>query len=319
MKKTAFITGIAGQDGVYLGDLLISKGYRVIGLSLSTQKNDLKFLANFGLLSKITVLKGSILDKKLIKKILLKYQLHEFYNLAGQSSVAKSWEDSAGTMAINGTAVLVTLELIKRFSPKTKFFQCSSAEIYGNSSQVINEKNNKFNPLSPYGSSKLFAHQAVINFREKYGLFACNGILFNHESPLRPDFMVSKKIARGVADILSNKEKELVLGNLLPKRDWGFAGDFVKAMWLMLQQTHPDDFVICTGRTYSINDYLNLAFKIVGIKNWQSLVKIDQHFVRKQEIKDMRGSCRKVKQKLGWRPEVNFERLVYLMLDYELC
>lgn len=318
MAKTAVITGVAGQDGVYLADFLVTKKYQVVGLVLSNSKRELQHLKSFNLLSKIEIIRGSVLDKQLLEKILRTYRPDEFYNLAGQSSVAKSWEDSKFTFAVNGRAVENILQVIKIVSATTKFFQCSSAEIFGDCKKIITEDNSRFNPLNPYGESKLYAHRQVKKFRDKFGLFACSGILFNHESPLRPVHMVSKKIIRGIVDILNNKSDKIILGNLATKRDWGYAGDFVRAMWLILQYKEPLDFVICTGKTYSIKQFLITACKLAGIKDWKAVVKIDKNLLRKQEVKNMHGSFNRAKKLLEWQPQINFEQLIRLLLDYEL-
>lgn len=318
MKKTAIITGISGQDGAYLADLLLKKNYQVIGVSLSLNKMDLRNLDLFGLIPKIKLIRGDITDSKFIKRILLRYRPNEFYNLAAMSSVAKSWEEPKLTWEVNASAVVNILELIRKYNQAVKFFQCSSAEIYGNSRSVINEESANFNPLSPYGDSKLAAHLAVKKFREDYNLFACSGILFNHESPLREDNKVSKKITRGVVRVYKGLEKKIVLGNLDIVRDWGYAGDFVKAMWLMLQQKRPVDFVICTGQSYSLRIFVAEVFKQIGIKKWRSFVKIDKNLFRKNEIRSMCGSSYKARKLLGWKPRVNFKQLVKLMLDFEL-
>lgn len=236
MLKTAIITGIAGQDGAYLADFLLKKKYRIIGVGRSLKKSDLKGLEYFGIKKRLNLIKGDITSAVLIKKLLLKYRPQEFYNLAGQSSVAKSWADPDGTFKVNSWAVFQMLRLICQYSPRTRFFECSSAEIFGNAKGVKTENNFCFKPLNPYGVSKLAAHRGVQNFRVQFGLFACNGILFNHESPLKADFAVSKKIAKGVAAVSLGLVDKITLGNINVRRDWGFAGDFVKAMWMILQQ-----------------------------------------------------------------------------------
>lgn len=318
MGKTAVITGISGQDGAFLADLLLKKSYKIVGVAPVIFNKELWRLENFGIRDKLILIRGDITNNDLIEGVLKRYKPDEFYNLAGQSSVGKSWENPKLTFKINGKAVAEILKRIKKYSPRTRFFQCSSAEIYGNSRKVITEKSSGFKPVNPYGKSKLFAHLAVQKFREKEGLFACNGILFNHESPFKNDFTVSKKIVRGVVRIVAGLDKKIVLGNLNTKRDWGYAGDFVRVMWLMLQQKKPSDFVICTGVSFSIKQFVAEAFWQVEIKNWRSFVEIDKDLFRKNEVKNMRGSCRRVKRLLGWKPEVNFKRLVKLMLDYEL-
>lgn len=318
MQKTALITGVAGQDGSYLADFLFRKKYKVIGVTMSLNKKNLCNLALFGLISKIKLIKGDITDSKFIKRILLRYRPNEFYNLAAISSVAESWQKPELTWKVNVAAVVNILELIKKYSPAVKLFQCSSAEMYGNSRSIITEKNINFNPINPYGASKLAAHLAVKKFREDFGLFACSGIMFNHESPLRDDSKVSKKITLGVARIAVGLKKKIVLGNLDAARDWGYAGDFVRAMWLMLQQKKPVDFVICTGRSYPVRTFVAEVFRQAGIKKWRSFVEIDKNLLRKKDIRNMRGSYYMSKKILGWQPATNFKKLVKLMLDFEL-
>lgn len=318
MSKTAIITGISGQDGAYLADLLLKKKYKVVGIARSKDKNSLCRLRIFGLLNKITLIKGDILDAVLIKKILLRYKPEEFYNLAGQSSVAESWKNPVLTFKTNALAVVQILELIKTCSPHSRFFQASSAEIFGDSKVSANEKSTPFNPLNPYGTAKLAAHLTVKNFREQYGIFACNGILFNHESPLRPDYMVSKKIVRGVVRISSGLDNKIILGNIKISRDWGYAGDFVQAMWLMLRQKQPRDFVISTGKNFTVEQFVAEAFRCVGIKKWRQFIAIDKKLVRKVDIKNMRGSSSLIQRELGWKPAVNFKHLVKMMVDHEI-
>lgn len=317
MRDIAIITGISGQDGAFLADLLFKKNYKIVGLAPVITNKELWRLEYLGVKDKLIIIRGDVTDNNLIGRLLKRYQPDEFYNLAGQSSVAKSWEEQELTFKINSISVVNILRLIKKYSPHTKFFQCSSAEMYGDSREVITENGLRFKPLNPYGKSKLLAYLAVKKFREEHGLFACNGILFNHESPFKNDFAVSKKIIRGVARIVVGLDKKIVLGNLNAKRDWGYAGDFVRAMWLVLQQKEPSDFVICTGRSNSIKEFLAETFKQVGVKKWRQFVKIDKGLFRRAEVKNMRGCPRKAVKILGWKPKINFKQLIKLMLDYE--
>lgn len=317
--KRALITGITGQDGAYLAKFLLAKKYRVIGIDASLAKKNLYRLDYFGITPKLTLIKGDVLDAHVIKRILIKYQPVEFYNLAGQSSVARSWEIPEETFKINAAAVLQMLQLIRRYSLWTRFFQCSSAEIFGQAKFPVTENYAEFTPVNPYGVSKLIAHMAVKSFREHYGLFAVNGVLFNHESPLKAEFAVTKKIAKGAVEIAAGSLRQLRLGDLAVSRDWGFAGDFVKAMWLMLQQKKPCDFVICTGKSFPIKKFVEEAFRYLGIKQWKKYLVIDKALFRKGEIKNMRGSPQKIKKELGWAPRVNFKQLVKIMVDYELA
>lgn len=318
MKKIAVITGITGQDGAYLADFLLNKKYQVIGIFSKQVNNNFFGLNFFKIKNKIKLMAGDIRDEFFIAELLKKYQPDEFYNLAGQSSVGKSWADPRGTMEINGRAVETMLKNIKKHSPKTKFLQCSSAEIYGDSRRVVTEKNRQFKPLNPYGKSKLRAHLAVEKFRNQLGLFAVNVILFNHESPLRPDFMVTKKITKGAVRIAKGLDKEIILGNLSSARDWGFAGDFVRAMWLVLQNKSPQDFVVCTGKSYTLKQFLVESFRQVGIKDWKKFVKIDKSFFRAKDVKNMRGSSALLQKKLGWKPKTDFKKLIKILVDFEL-
>lgn len=318
MRKVAIITGITGQDGAYLSNFLSRKKYQIVGLAPIISGESLKWLRYFGLEKKITLLRGDVTDGDFVKKVLKKYQPKEFYNLAGQSSVAKSWQEPDVTFAVNAVSVLSMLNVIRIYSPLTRFFQCSSAEIYGNTKKIITEKSRDFNPVNPYGVSKLAAHLIVENFRREYNLFAVNGILFNHESPLRSSEMVTKKITQGIAAIAFGRTNKLVLGNIDIRRDFGYAGDFVEAMWLMIVQSQPRDFVICTGVSISLVDFLKEAFDYVGIKDWRKFVVHDKKLFRKTDVALRVGSSRGIKQKLGWQPRIKVKELIKIMIDYEL-
>lgn len=318
MKKIALITGIAGQDGSYLADFLLRRGYRVIGLSLSSDSEALWRLDYFKIRNKVELEVGDMTDVARMEKIISVCKPDELYNLAGISSVAKSWNHPVETFRVNASAVIGMLDILRRKSRQTRFFQASSAEIYGNINDVVNEKINIFNPLHPYGTAKLAAHCAVKNFREQYGLFAVNGILFNHESPLREDYFVTKTITQGVARIACGEIKKMQLGNIEVYRDFGFAGDFVDAMWRMLHCIRAQDFVICTGKSFVIKDFVREAFACVGIDDWRAHIKIDQSRVRKQEIQKMRGSSTKIKKELHWKANIHFKKLVKMMVEYEI-
>lgn len=318
MPKTALITGIAGQDGTYLANFLLGKRYRIVGITRSKKLKELYRLAFFGIISQITLVEGDICDKEFMREIIKKYKPNEFYNLAGQSSVFKSWEDPMNTFHTNSYAAVMILEFLREYSPKTRFFQCSSAEIYGNTSKIITESYRRFEPVNPYGISKLSAHLAVENFRSQYGIFAVNGILFNHESPLRSEFMVTKKIAISVARIFCGLDKQLSLGDINISRDWGYAGEFVEAMWLMLQQSIPRDFVICSGISLPIVEFVKEAFKYVNLHNWRQYVVTDKKLLRKMDIKKMIGSPRKINRELGWKQKARLKDIVKMMMDYEL-
>ncbi len=318
MQKTALITGVAGQDGAYLADFLLRKKYRVVGILPSKGKKKMGKLDYFGIANKIVVIEGSICNARLMGEILKEYKPDELYNLAGQSSVAKSWEDPIITFKINASAVIQTLQMIKTISPRTRFLQCSTAEIYGEAGKIITDDCVEHNPLNPYGISKLAAHLAVKNFRAQYGLFACNAILFNHESPLRADYTATKKIANAAARIALGLEENIKLGNINVSRDWGYAGDFVKAMWLILRGKEPKDYVVSTGVSFPLKRFVEEAFKCVNKKNWSDYVIFDKSLKRKSDIKSMRGSPRNIIKELGWKPETDFKDLVKIMVDYEL-
>lgn len=318
MSRVAIITGITGQDGSYLANLLLQKKYRVVGIAPNLTKKALWRLDYLGIHKRLTLVAGKLTDTKLLTQLLTRYHPRELYNLAGQSSVGQSWNHPNETFSVNATGVIQLLELIQRHSPKTRFFQASSAEIYGNSSKRITEATTAFAPLHPYGVSKLAAHLAVKNFRSQYGLFVVNGVMFNHESPLKDTFFVTKQIVQGVAKIACGQAKSLELGNLATKRDFGYAEDFVRAMWLMLQPSKPSDYILCTGKTRAISAFVAEAFKTVGIKNWQSYVRQNATRLRKNEVQNMRGSSAKIKRDLGWTPTVTFPQLVKKMVRYEL-
>lgn len=317
MKKTAIVTGISGQDGAYLANLLLKKNYDVVGIAPIINNKELWRLGYLGIKNGPSLIKGDITDGNLIKRILKKYKPEEFYNLAGQSSVSRSWANPSATFYTNGYAVIMILEALRRYSPQTRFFQCSSAEIYGDTSEIVTEKYRRFEPVNPYGISKLAAHLSVENFRKQYGIFAVNGVLFNHESPLRSDFMVSKKIVAGVAKISLGFKKKLILGNVNVYRDWGYAGEFVKAMWLTLQQSSPQDFVICTGVSLPITEFIKEAFNCVGITDWKSFVSFDKKLFRKMDVLKMVGSPKRIKRILGWKQKTDLKKLVQMMIDYE--
>ncbi len=318
MNKVAIITGITGQDGAYLARLLLDKKYRVIGCAPTISEKDCWRLDHFGITKKIKLVTGSLLDQNYLRLLLKKYQPQELYNFAGQSSVARSWEQPIETMETNALVVAQLLEALRLYAPKTKFFQASSAEIYGQTDGIITEKNTTFHPVNPYGISKLAAHQMVATYRTRYGLFAVNGILFNHESPLRmPDF-VTKIMSHSVAEIARGIRKTFSLGSLTARRDFGYAADFVDGMWRLMQVPRPYDAVFCTGETHSIGDFAREAFAIVGIKDWRNHIILDPNLARKREIKTMRGDHRLLTKLTGWKPVVGFCELVKIMIDFEM-
>ncbi|KKQ17961.1 MAG: GDP-mannose 4,6-dehydratase [Berkelbacteria bacterium GW2011_GWA1_36_9] len=311
-QKIAFITGITGQDGSYLADFLLEKGYKVFGMVRRTSTPNLERISH--ILDKIELVYGDLIDQSSITALLQEIQPDEIYNLAAQSFVKDSWNEPLATGEFTGLGVLRVLEAMRQACPKAKFYQASSSEMFGSALAPQNEKT-KFEPRSPYAVSKVFGHYITINYRESYGLFACSGILFNHESPRRGIEFVTRKITDGVARIKLGLADELKLGNLDAKRDWGFAGDYIKAMWLMLQQDKPNDYVIGTGINHTVRDFVEVAFKAAGIKEWEKYVKVDPKFLRPAEVVELKADITKAKKKLGWEPETDFNSLVKMMVE----
>ena len=318
MKKKALITGITGQDGPYLAKLLLEKNYQVYGLLPRRSKQDFYNLNYLNIKDKIEYLVGDVTDNNCMYKIISKTKPNEVYNLAAQSFVGNSWELSSTTTDVNAIGPLNILNAIKSVDTKIKFYQASTSELYGNSSEGIQNEDTKFQPASPYAISKLYAYWMTVNFRNSYNMFCCNGILFNHESPIRGLEFVTRKISDGVAQIKCGKKKFLSLGNIDAKRDWGFAEDYVEAMWLMMQSKKSDDYVVATKTQYSIKDFLKLAFEEVGISNWKKYVKIDKKFKRPLDVKSLCGDFEKAEKKLGWAPKTSFKELVKLMVNEDL-
>jgi GDPmannose 4,6-dehydratase len=314
--KTALITGITGQDGSYLAEFLLKKGYKVFGLVRRLSTPNLWRIEQ--ILDQITLLEGDLLDQASLNKAIMDSQPDEVYNLAAQSFVATSWKQPGLTSKVTGLGCLNVLESIKNFSPKAKFYQASSSEMYGNATENIQDEQTKFCPRSPYAISKLYAHWISVNYRESYGLFVCSGILFNHESPRRGIEFVTRKITDGVAKIKLGLATKISLGNLDARRDWGYAGDYVEAMWLMLQQAEPKDYVISTGETHSVRDFVIASFQAVGIENWQDYVEQDPKYMRPAELHTLKGSSHRAFNELGWKPKVNFQELVEMMVNTDL-
>lgn len=312
MKK-ALITGINGQDGKYLRRLLKEKGYMVYGLCNHLADKDLEVLDTEG----IIVFKGDICDYHFVERVLLDAQPNEFYNLAAQSSVGKSYESYVEAEKVNSLAVIQMLEIFRKNDFKGKFFQASSSEIFGISKESMVNEESEFNPCNPYGISKLSAHLYVKNFRTWSNAFAVNGILFAHESPMRQENFVTRKITKGIAEILKGERKSISLGNIYIKKDWGYAGDYVEAMWLTLQQEKPDDFIISSGESHSIKEFLEIAFQHVGL-DWEKYVVVDPNLYRPIEYDELIGDNTKAKEKLNWKPKVKFEELVRMMVDYDI-
>ncbi len=318
MKK-ALITGITGQDGSYLTELLLKKNYEVHGIirrssSFNTGRIDHLFnnpdIGN----KKLFLHFGDLADSSSISRLLEKIKPDEIYNLGAQSHVKVSFDIPEYTSDIDATGTCRILDAIHDTHIKTKFYQASSSEMYGKVQAIPQNENTPFYPRSPYACAKLYSHWLTVNFRESYGLFACSGILFNHESPRRGQTFVTRKITHTLAEILAKKTDKLFLGNLEAKRDWGFAGDYVEAMWLMLQQDQPDDYVIATGETYSVKDFLEEAFGYVNL-DWKKYVEISEKYFRPAEVDLLIGDASKAKEKLGWKPKVNFKQLVKMMVD----
>jgi GDPmannose 4,6-dehydratase len=319
MKKTALVTGILGQDGPYLAELLLKNDYKVYGLIRRYSNPNFGNTDYLGITDKIDFIQGDLTDESSLINVVKTIRPDEVYNLAAQSFVGSSWDQSKVTTEINSLGVLYLLNAIKYFSPMSKFYQASTSEMFGNSSSNgLQTEETPFHPRSPYAISKLYSYWMTINFRESYGMFCCNGILFNHESPIRGIEFVTRKITDGVARIKLGLANEIKLGNIDSKRDWGFAGDYVKAMWLMLQQKNPGDYIISTGETHSIKDFLDIAFNHAGIKDWKKYVKLDPTFKRPAELFALHGKSDKAKKILGWDPEVKFEELVKMMVDADL-
>jgi GDPmannose 4,6-dehydratase len=316
MKK-ALITGITGQDGAYLADFLLGKNYEVVGTFRRTSHRSLERLEVLNLMNKVELVKMDLTDQISINKTIKYTQADEVYNLAAQSFVGASFDQPLLTSNVNGLGALGVFEAVKEFSPHSKIYQASSSEMFGNSNDMKNE-NSRMYPASPYGVSKVFAHKTAQHYREAYDIFISCGILFNHESPLRGLEFVTKKITSAVARIKTNKQETLYLGNIKAKRDWGFAKDYVKAMWLMLQQEKPSDYVIATNESHSVEDFLVEAFEYAGLGDWKKYVEIDKKLIRPQDIDNLIGDASKAKKELGWTPTVQYKELVRLMIDDDL-
>ncbi|MGH7884135.1 MAG: GDP-mannose 4,6-dehydratase [Thermodesulfobacteriota bacterium] len=313
MKK-ALITGITGQDGVYLADFLLKKGYSVIGTFRRTSHRSLERLEAFNIIDKVKLIKMDLTDQISINKTIKSVQADEIYNLAAQSFVGASFDQPLLTSTVNGLGALGVFEAVKEFSSYSKVYQASSSEMYGNSNEIKNENSRMF-PASPYGISKVFAHKTAQHYREAYDMFITCGILFNHESPFRGLEFVTRKITSTLVRIKAHKRNKLILGNIKAKRDWGFAGDYVQAMWLMLQQNKPSDYVIATGKSHSVEDFLEKSFEYAGLNNWQDYVEISKDLIRPQDIDNLIGDASKAEKELGWKPSKSYEELIKLMVD----
>ncbi|MCR4326580.1 MAG: GDP-mannose 4,6-dehydratase [Candidatus Roizmanbacteria bacterium] len=320
MAKKALVTGILGQDGPYLAQHLLSQGYKVYGMIRRYSNPNFENLEYLNLMNEIEYVDGDLTDEASLMGAIKFIRPDEVYNLAAQSFVGGSWEQAKLTTEVNALGVLHLLNAIKYFAPTSRFYQASTSEMFGlglNKHDGMQDEGTPFHPRSPYGVSKVYAYWMTVNYRESYKMFAANGILFNHESPIRGIQFVTRKISDGVARIKLGFAKELHLGNMDSMRDWGFAGDYVKAMHLMLQQDEPDDYVVATGENHSVREYAELAFKHVGL-NWKDYVKTDPRFQRPAEVPNLKGNSEKARKKLGWEPTVSFPDLVAMMVDADL-
>jgi GDPmannose 4,6-dehydratase len=318
MRKTgkkALITGITGQDGSYLSELLLEKGYQVYGMVRRSSVENFDRIDHIK--DRLHLIQGDLTDQSSLDEAIKTVKPDEVYNLGAQSFVPTSWNQPVLTADVDGLGVTRILSAIQKHKPDARFFQASSSEMFGKVREVPQTETTPFYPRSPYGVSKTYGHYITVNYRESYEIFACSGISFNHESPRRGLEFVSRKVTDGVARIKLGLAKDLSMGNLDAKRDWGFAGDYVKAMWLMLQQEEPDDFVIATGETHSVKELIQTAFSYVSL-DWNKYVVMDQKLIRPAEVDSLVGNPAKAKKKLGWKPEVSFKQLVEMMMDADI-
>lgn len=321
MKK-ALITGITGQDGSYLAELLLAKGYEVYGVirrssSFNTGRIDQVYEDPHVSEARLRLIFGDLNDASSLNRILRTVQPDEIYNLGAQSHVRVSFDIPEYTGEVTGLGTLRLLEAIRELGLRPKFYQASSSEMFGKVQEIPQRETTPFYPRSPYGAAKVYAHWITVNYREAYGLFACSGILFNHESPRRGETFVTRKITKAAARIKLGLQQDLFLGNLEAKRDWGFAGDYVEAMWLMLQADQPDDYVVATGETHTVREMLELAFDTLGL-DWRAYVKIDPRYYRPTEVDLLIGDASKAKRVLGWEPKVSFHDLITMMVQADL-
>lgn len=316
-QKTALITGITGQDGPYLAEFLLKKGYKIYGLTRRLSIPNIENIKHIA--DQIELLSGDLLDQGSLQDALTESQPDEVYNLAAQSFVKTSWDQPVLTGEFTALGATRVLEAIRIVNKKIKFYQASSSEMFGKVVEIPQKETTRFYPRSPYGVAKAYAHYMTVNYRESYDMFAVSGILFNHESPRRGIEFVTRKISNAVARIHLGKQDKVELGNLEAKRDWGFAGDYVEAMWLMLQQPKADDYVVATGETHSVREFVELAFKVVGISDWQKYVVSDHpKHVRPAEVDHLIGDATKAREVLGWQPKVTFSELVTMMVQADI-
>ncbi len=315
MAKRAFITGITGQDGSYLAEFLLEQGYDVIGMVRRTSMPNLGRISP--IMDRITLVNGDLLDQVSLLNILRQYEPDEVYNLAAQSFVPTSWDQPVLTAEFTAVGVTRVLDAMRMAVPEARFYQASSSEMFGKVQEVPQKETTPFYPRSPYGVAKVYGHWITVNYRESYDLFAVSGILFNHESPRRGLEFVTRKVTHAAAQIKLGMASRLPMGNLDARRDWGYAGDYVKAMWLMLQQDHPEDYVVATGAQHSVRELLQLAFEAVGL-NYEDYVQVDPRFLRPADVYELIGDATKARTRLGWAPEVTFEQLVHMMVENDL-
>lgn len=315
--KSALITGITGQDGAYLAKLLLDKGYKVYGLIARRSTKTTWRLEYLGIENQVELIEGDLIDVSSLVRAIKKATPCEVYNLGAQSFVSTSWDQPLLTAQVTGMGALNLLEAIRMVDPAIRFYQASTSEMFGLIQEAVQSEKTPFHPRSPYGVSKLFAHWSTINYRESFNLFASNGILFNHESPLRGIEFVTRKVTDAVARIKLGVQPELRLGNIDAKRDWGFSGDYVEAMWLMLQQEAPDDYVVATGRTTTVRDMCKIAFEYVGL-NYEDYLVIDPKFYRPAEVEILLGNPAKAKEHLGWEAKTSLNELMHMMVDADL-
>ena len=316
MKK-ALILGVTGQDGSYLADFLLKKDYEVFGSYRRTSHRQLERLEAMNIFGKVKLIYADLIDQISLNRIIKTTQPDEIYNLAAQSFVGVSFVEPFLTTEVTGIGALRVFEAIREFSPHSKVYQASSSEMFGNSNEVKTE-NSRLQPASPYGTAKVFAHKSAQMYRESYDMFISCGILFNHESPYRGLEFVTKKITSWLAKIVTKKADKIYLGNINAKRDWGFAGDYVKSMWMMLQQEKPSDYVVCTGESHSVKDFLEESFNYADLGDWQNYVEIDEKYFRPIDIDNLVGDSSKAQNELGWKPEMKFKELVHLMVDHDI-
>ena len=316
--KRALVTGVTGQDGAYLAKFLVKSGYRVFGLHRRTSVPNTERLHYLGVADDVVLLEGDVTDQGSIERALRAAEPQEVYNLAAQSFVGTSWQQPALTTQVTGTGALVVLEAIRAVNPAIRFYQASTSEMFGAAVEPVQSEATPFRPRSPYAIAKLLAHWTTVNYRESFGMFACAGILFNHESPIRGLDFVTRKITHGAARIRRGLASHLYLGNLTARRDWGFAGDYVEAIWRMLQAPEPRDYVVATGRSASVEDFCHLAFSHVGL-DWRDHVHVDPNLLRPAEVTGLCGDASRAKRELAWEPRVSVEQLAALMVDADLA